>query len=179
MNRVIGLLPRGQVAAGIAAVGRGNLQIVIVIDVALRAGDRGVRIRQRETSHRMIERNGGPRSGVVALRAIRCGESRTRARVRRIVCLLPCSEVAASVAAVRGSDLQVVVVVDVALLARHVCVPGRQREVDRWRGVIPVESCTQPTIECFVAALAVTRIEIDGILSVRWVGRLLPVFQVA
>ena len=61
MRWIIGLLPGGQVASGVAAVGRRGGQSVVVVDVAIRAGHnfpRGrhlVRIRQRETRGRVVE----------------------------------------------------------------------------------------------------------------------------
>lgn len=39
MRRGVGLLPCGEVAAGVAAIGGGDLKIVIVVDVATGAGD--------------------------------------------------------------------------------------------------------------------------------------------
>ena len=48
MLRIGGLLPRRKVATGMPAVGRYNLQIVVATNVATRAGNIRVPIRQRE-----------------------------------------------------------------------------------------------------------------------------------
>ena len=71
---VVGLLPGGEVAAGVAAVGGGNLKIVVVVDVATGTGDVGVARGERKTSDAMVKGGGSPRSGVVALRAIGDGK---------------------------------------------------------------------------------------------------------
>jgi len=39
MDRIIGLLPGGEVATGISAIVRGNRKVVVAIDVAQLAGD--------------------------------------------------------------------------------------------------------------------------------------------
>jgi hypothetical protein len=44
MHRIVRLLPRGEVATGVTAIGRGDLQSVIVINVAARAGHIGVAV---------------------------------------------------------------------------------------------------------------------------------------
>jgi hypothetical protein len=63
MNRVIGLLPRRQMASGISAICGRNRQIVVVVDVAGNAAwhlaavsDQRVRIRQREAERVVVER---------------------------------------------------------------------------------------------------------------------------
>jgi len=81
VHRVIGGLPGIEVATGVAAVGGLNLQIVIVVDVALRAGGdfaggcHLVRISERETGGAVIESGAPPTCGVVAGRALRNGEA--------------------------------------------------------------------------------------------------------
>ena len=61
MRRIIRLLPGGQMASRVPAVGRRDRQSEIVVDVAIRAGHdftgRGhlVRIRQRETRRTVIK----------------------------------------------------------------------------------------------------------------------------
>jgi len=58
---IIRLLPSGQMASGVAAVGRRNGQSVVVVDMARRAGRSFpcgrhlVRIRQRKTRGRVVE----------------------------------------------------------------------------------------------------------------------------
>ena len=84
MCRIVGLLPGGEVAAGIPAIRGCNLQSVVIVDVALRAGGyfsrRGhlVRVRQRETGGAVIKRRIRPICGVVAGGALRnreaCGD---------------------------------------------------------------------------------------------------------
>jgi hypothetical protein len=114
VSRVFGLLPGGEVAAGIAAIGRSGLQVVVSVDVAGRAGNIGVAVDQQETGDAVVECRGSPRDGVVTTRAICRGERSTRLRMRRSVGLLPSGEVAAGVSAVSRSDLQTVVVIDMA-----------------------------------------------------------------
>jgi len=78
---IVCLLPGSKVAARIAAVRGSDLQIVVVADVALRAGGyfaRGchlVRVRQREAGRAVIERRICPICGVVAGGALRNWEA--------------------------------------------------------------------------------------------------------
>lgn len=137
---IVGLLPLRQVASGVPAIGRLDLQIVVVVDVALRALQVGVTVAQRKSRGAVIEHHIGPRRGVMAVRTIRQGKYRPGARVRRIVGLLPSRQVAARVSAIAGGNLQMIIVVDMALLAGQVGVPEGQREVDRRRGVIAGEA---------------------------------------
>ena len=60
VHRVVGLLPVGQVAARVAAGGRGNLQIVIVADVAGCAGNVRVPIREQKSRNAVIKRYNCP-----------------------------------------------------------------------------------------------------------------------
>jgi len=122
VRRVIGLLPGSQVATGIAAVGRRDLQVVVIVDVARSARNVGMAIGQQETSGAVIESGSRPRDRVVAAGTIGNGEGRPGFGVRGVVRLLPSAEVAAGVAAIGGRDLQVVVIVDVARSARKVGV---------------------------------------------------------
>ncbi len=66
-----GLLPLGKVAAGIAAVRRSRLQIVIVVDVAGSTGHVGVAVRQQEARSAVIEFAVGPSGNGVAAGASR------------------------------------------------------------------------------------------------------------
>jgi len=120
----------------------------------------------------------GPSNGVVTLRAIGRGKGGASARVWRVVGLLPGGEVAAWVPAVSCGNLQVIVVIDVTLLARNI-VTARKRKTNRWSGVVSVERCSQPTVKCCVAALAACGRKVGGISRVRGVGRVLPVLHVA
>ena len=67
MHGISGLLPLGEVTAGIAAVRRSDGQRVIIVDVATGAGHVGVAIGQQETRGAVIEGGGGPGSCIVAL----------------------------------------------------------------------------------------------------------------
>ena len=55
MHGIIGLLPGRQVAAGIAAIRRRDLKIVIIIDMAGGAGHVGVAVGQQETGSAVVE----------------------------------------------------------------------------------------------------------------------------
>ena len=78
---IIGLLPGGEVAAGITAIRRCDIQSVVVVHMALCArgdftsGSQLVRVGKRESRGGVIEGGVGPVGGVVALRAERSGES--------------------------------------------------------------------------------------------------------
>ncbi len=127
MNRRGGLLPFGEVATGVSAIRRNDLQTVIVIDVARSAGNVGVAIGQQETSRRVIENGGGPIDGVVARGAIGSSESGTRRGVSWVSGLLPLGEVAI----LAGTGSQSVIIVDVASGAGNVGVAIGQRETGR------------------------------------------------
>jgi len=105
VNRVVGLLPGRKMAAGVAAVRWSNLQVVVVVDVALRAGHGRMSVRERESSDSVIECRRGPRRGVVALGAICGGKRGSGTCVRWVVGLLPRGEVASRVPAVGRGDL--------------------------------------------------------------------------
>ena len=55
MNRVVGLLPGGEVAAGIPASCRRNLQVVVIVDVAGRARHIGVTSGKQESGRAVVE----------------------------------------------------------------------------------------------------------------------------
>ena len=55
MDGVICLLPRRQMASGIAAVGRRDLEVVVVADVAGNAGHVRVTVGQRKSGRVVIE----------------------------------------------------------------------------------------------------------------------------
>jgi hypothetical protein len=55
MHRIIGLLPGGEVASGISAIGRSDLQVVVAVDMALLAGDVGMAVGQEEAGGAVIE----------------------------------------------------------------------------------------------------------------------------
>ena len=66
MGRVVGFLPIGEVAAGIAAIGGSDLQIVVAVDMALRTLHRGMRVGQRESRGAVIKGRVVPGGGVMA-----------------------------------------------------------------------------------------------------------------
>ena len=168
---VVGLLPGGEVATRIAAIGRRDLQVVVIVDMAGGAGNVGVAIRQRKTSERVVEVRRIPAFGGVAVGAISRREDGAGCGVNRIVGLLPGGQVAAGVAAIGRSDLEVVVVVDVAGGAGHVGVAIRKRKT----GGAVVELRIEPGVER-VAGFA-SRGEVRGrVIGIRG---LLKIAQVA
>jgi len=56
----VGLLPGRQMAAGVSAIGRGDRQSVVVIDVAQIAGHGGMRIGEREAGRTVIKNSRRP-----------------------------------------------------------------------------------------------------------------------
>jgi len=116
----------------------------------------------------------GPRNRVVTCRAVADGERWTSAWVGRVVRLLPSRQVASGVSAIGRGNLQVVVIVDVALRAGNVRVPSRQRKSGR----AVVELGVRPTIKV-VAALAIRSGKCWSSAGVRWVCGILPILQMA
>jgi hypothetical protein len=94
MRRIIRLLPSRQMALRIAATGRRNRQSVIVIDMAGCASEAGMPIRKKEPGRTVVKSGGRPTHSSVASRAIRDCECRWGRGMRRIVRLLPGSQVA-------------------------------------------------------------------------------------
>src|SRR5262245_58458063 len=124
-------------AAGVAAVRGSNLQIVVVIDVALRTSrdftGRGhlVRVGQRKSGGTVIKGRIGPVRGVVASGALRHGEACgdvIRDTATEGLRAVPLCQVAAGIAAVGRRYLQGVIIVDVALGAGRRDVRARQGE---------------------------------------------------
>ena len=76
-------------AARVSAVGRRNLQRVVVVDVARSAGHIRVTIRQQESCGSVIEIRRVPPLGGMAIRAVCYGKSRPRRRMHRVTCFLP------------------------------------------------------------------------------------------
>ena len=174
VDRVIGSLPGGEMAAGVAAIRGSNLKVVVAVDVATGARHAGMAVGQRESSNGVIEGHVRPRRGVVALRAVRDGECRPDLRVRGIVGLLPGRQVATGVATIGRGNLQIVIVVDVATGARHVGVAGRQWES---RGAV-IELGAEPTVE-IVTALAIGGRKRRARAGVGRARGALPILQVA
>jgi len=113
-------------AAGVAAVGGSNLQIVIIVDVAGRTGNVGVAIGEKESGRAVIKDGGGPANGVMAGGAVGRRKRRSCRWVHRIVRSLPSREVASGIPAIRRLDGQAVVIVDVARSAGWHQSGGRQ-----------------------------------------------------
>ena len=162
VRRVSGLLPLRKVAPGIPAIRRGNLQIVIVVDVTGGAGNVGVTVREQKTSEGVIEVCAVPAFRGMAARAVGYRKYGAGAGVDRILRLLPGGEVASGISAIRQRDLQIVVIVDVARGARHSSVTVRQREA---RGAV-IKLRTRPGIER-MAGLAGRRKISRGVIGVR------------
>ena len=154
MRRIVGLLPSSEVAACIAAVGRSDLQIIVVVDVALRAGKICVAVGQRETGRGMIEGRSVPAYVVVTVVAGRDRKCLRIAGVRRIIRGLPGAEVAAGISAIAICNiLQIVVVVDVALRTGKGGVRAVQDEA---RDAV-IKRSAKPAIEVSVAILTIGR----------------------
>jgi hypothetical protein len=122
VDGIIGLLPGGEMAARCAASRGRNLQVVVVVDMAGSAGHVGVAVGQKEPGGAVVKDRVVPTGGVVALRAVCGGKGGAGLRMHWIVGALPGAQVAAGVAAIGGSNLQVVVIVDVARGAGYVSV---------------------------------------------------------
>ena len=89
VNRIVGLLPGGQMALRISAIGWGNRQIVVVIDVARSAGHIGVSGGEQESCGAVIECCGCPAGCCVACRAIHSRKCSAGRRVHRVCRRLP------------------------------------------------------------------------------------------
>ena len=165
VRRVIGLLPSRQVASGIAAVVRLDRQIVIVVDVAIRAGvhlagrRQLVRVRQRKTSCRVIKSRGCPGNGRVAVGTGGDRKYRGCRGVRRIGRLLPGREMATRISAIGSRNLQVVVSAYVAARAGNIRVSGGQREIDGRRRV--VDGCAEPAVEVVTGLASLRELRSD------------------
>lgn len=158
VRRIIGLLPSREVAPGVPALGRTNLQIVVVVDVAGNAGHVGVTICERKARCAVIEFRSEPVVEVVAPLAIAGGKGRSRLGMRRIRRLLPIFQVAGFASrreSVKDSNRGPFV----AFLARHCGVRAKQREailviLDLLRGNVPTLYCvTLLTIRAHLAPM--------------------------
>jgi hypothetical protein len=185
VRRVIGLLPGGEVTAGVAAIIRLNGEGVVSIDVARGAtgnfssiGDKLMRIGQRETGGGVIEFAVGPNGDGVAGRAgggccREIGGDVIGNIAAESLCFVPVGCVAGH--AVRG--VEGVVVADVAgstgrRSGRHV------RSDEGKTGNAVVERSGIPT-ECGMALGAVGRGESCARRGVHGSGGLLPASEVA
>jgi len=148
---IVGRLPGCQMASGIPAVVRLNRQIVIVVDMAVRAGihlprrRHLVRIRQREACRAVIEVRCQPRNGIVASGAGRNRKHGGRRRMLGVRRLLPGCQMASGIPAVRGRDLQLVVPPNVTACTGNIGVPVGEREIDGRSRM--VDGGAQPTVK--------------------------------
>lgn len=174
MRGIVGLLPGGEVTTGIAAIRGSDLQIVVVVEVASGAGHSGVAIGEWKSGGAVIKSGGGPTDGGVTRGAVCDSEGWAGLRMRGTVGLLPSGEMATGVAAVRGSNLQIVIVVEVASGTSDVGVTiGQQKS-----GGAVIEGGAEPTVEA-VTALAICGGECRPCAGVIRIRGSLPVFQVA
>lgn len=74
MHGIVRLLPVGQVALRVAAVGWGDRQVVVVIDVAHRAGHVRMPIGQQKAGAAVVKRSRGPAHCVVACGTVGSGK---------------------------------------------------------------------------------------------------------
>jgi len=136
-------LPSRQMAARVSAIGRGDRQIVIVIDMAKRAGDVGVAVGQQKSGGAVIEFRIQPVVKRMAVCAARCGKLRSCGLVLRVRSSQPIGHVAAR-ARGRKPDIISHSGIRVALLALHHSVGAEQRKpveviLNRLRGNLPAE----------------------------------------
>lgn len=89
VNRSSRLLPGGQMALRVAAIGRGNRQTVVVVDVAKGASDICMAIGQEETGRAVVESRRRPAHRIVAGRAVCNRKGRAGRRMDGIIRLLP------------------------------------------------------------------------------------------
>lgn len=74
VRRVVGLLPGGEVAARVAAVGGRDLKVVIVVDVARETGHVGVARGKQEACLGVVEFCAKPAIEIMAIGALGDGE---------------------------------------------------------------------------------------------------------
>ena len=181
---------RGDVIGNIAAEGLrlvpvglmageaiGGIQRIIVVDVAGSTGrrrGRHVRAGESETGNAMVKRSSVPTLCGVAVGAVCCREGGSGTGMNGGGGLLPFGEVATGVSAVRGSDLQTVIVIDVAGGAGNVGVAIGEQETSRR----VVKNGGGP-IHGVVARGAIGSSESRTCGGVRWVSGLLPLGEVA
>ena len=151
MHRIVGLLPGRQMASRIPAIRGADLQIIIVVDVAVRTGVHFARrrhlmgVRQRKTSGRVVKIRRLPGNRVMASGAGRNRKDRGGGRMLGVGRLLPRCKMASRIPAIRRCDFQVVVAAYVAICTGNIRVPVREREIDGRCRV--VYGGAQPTIK--------------------------------
>jgi hypothetical protein len=122
MHGIIGLLPSGQMALRVAAIGRRNRQIVVVVDVAQIAGHVGMPAGQQETGRAVVKRCRRPTDRRMARRAVCRRKSRTSRWVDGIIRLLPGRQMASGISAIGRRGRQIIVIVYMTKGAGHVRV---------------------------------------------------------
>ncbi len=119
--RIVGLLPGRQVASGISTIRRADLQIEIIVEVAVRAGGHFacrrhlVRVRKWKTGGRVVKICRKPGNRIMASGASRNWKHRGRRRMLGVRRLLPRREMASGVPAIRRRDFQIEVIAYVAI----------------------------------------------------------------
>ena len=157
---IIGCVEIVQVAVHAGRAG----DVVIAVDVALGALQRGVGAGKRKARRRMIKGSSGPGCRAVAYRAI---GREAGSRVSRIICVLEISEVTRHA----GCAGQIVIVVNVALGTRHRGVRAGQWESRR--RVIETRRLPRRGVMATLAGLR------ESLLHVVRVRRTLEILQVA
>ncbi len=90
VHGIVRLLPSRQVALGVSAVRRSNVQRIVAVDMALATLHRRVLVRQREARRTVIEFSVGPRRDRVTSRASARRRWETRCNVIRHVAAESC-----------------------------------------------------------------------------------------
>jgi hypothetical protein len=127
MNRIGCLLPCGEMALRVSAIGGGNLQIVVVVDVAGSAGHVGVSVRQQKSGRAVVECGAQPAVKFVAALAVAGGERRASAGVHWIGGVLPILQVAGIASSAQAEEYPRCGLL-VALIALHRGVSSQQRK---------------------------------------------------
>lgn len=140
--------------------------------MARQAGNVCVAEGQREAGKAVIKIRRVPTLRRVAVGTVGQGENRARSRVNGVSRLLPGGEVTAGIAAVCRCDLQIVVVVDVAIGAGNVCVTVDQQKACRRVIEFRVQPCVE-TVASFASRrkLRTRVIGIGGFLVVLQMAR--------
>ena len=128
-------------APGVSAIGWSNLQVVIIVDMALCAGHIRVPVGQREACRAVIKRGAQPAVELVAALAIARRKCRSRRCVWGIRSVLPVLQMT-GVASGRKSQENPRRSLLVTLFARHSGVCAQQRKpvlvvADRLHGYVP------------------------------------------
>jgi hypothetical protein len=161
-------------ALRVAAIGWGNRQIVVVVDVAQIAGHVGMPARQQEPGRAVVKRCRRPTDRRMARRAVCSRKSRTGRRMDRIIGLLPGGQMASGISAIGRSDRQIIVIVYMTKGAGHVRVAIGQQKTGR----AVVELGVEPVVKG-MAARAVRGCKCSSGRWMRRIRRFLPIRQVA